>query len=262
MEAHLEGAKLWRAHLEGVHLFRAHLEGAFLFNAHLEGANLEGADLSGVELSVAFLQGTNCRRAIVDGSTLIWDCKINKRGIREINYTNFAGVGLNSTRIQPQIKQLLEYNVRKSNWSLWYEEHPKLKLLVKPFWLMSDYGMSTGRIAFTFLGLAFVFAIIYYLWGCLATPGLIENLFVDQNGVDIQWWLVPFRTLYFSIVTQTTLGFGDMYANAHSIWGHIMLSFQVILGYVLLGALVTRFAVLFTAGGPAGKFEKENIIED
>jgi hypothetical protein len=30
----------------------------------------------------------------------------------------------------------------------------------------------------------------------------------------------------------------------------------VILGYVLLGALVTRFAVLFTAGGPAGRFSK------
>lgn len=29
---------------------------------------------------------------------------------------------------------------------------------------------------------------------------------------------------------------------------------EVLLGYVLLGALVTRFAVLFTAGGPAGKF--------
>jgi len=56
---------------------------------------------------------------------------------------------------------------------------------------------------------------------------------------------------------MTTLGFGDMYANAQSIWGHILLTFQVILGYVLLGALVTRFAVLFTAGGPAGKFADE-----
>jgi hypothetical protein len=36
-----------------------------------------------------------------------------------------------------------------------------------------------------------------------------------------------------------------------------LLAFQVILGYVLLGALVTRFAVLFTAGGPAGKFADE-----
>jgi len=29
------------------------------------------------------------------------------------------------------------------------------------------------------------------------------------------------------------------------------------LGYVLLGALVTRFAVLFMAGGPAGKFSND-----
>ena len=39
--------------------------------------------------------------------------------------------------------------------------------------------------------------------------------------------------------------------------GHTLLAFQVILGYVLMGALVTRFAVLFTAGGPAGKFADE-----
>ena len=57
---------------------------------------------------------------------------------------------------------------------------------------------------------------------------------------------------------MTTLGFGDMYANAHSfvrgLFGHVLLALQVLLGYVLLAALVTRFAVLFTAGGPAGTF--------
>jgi len=66
------------------------------------------------------------------------------------------------------------------------------------------------------------------------------------------------RPVYFSIVTMTTLGFGDMYANKGSIAGHVILAVQVILGYVLLGALVTRFAVLFTAGGPAGKFSNDN----
>ena len=48
-----------------------------------------------------------------------------------------------------------------------------------------------------------------------------------------------------------------MYANKGSIAGQVILALQVILGYVLLGALVTRFAVLFTAGGPAGRFSKE-----
>ena len=32
---------------------------------------------------------------------------------------------------------------------------------------------------------------------------------------------------------------------------------QVLSGYVLLGALVTRFAVLFTAGGPSARLAEE-----
>jgi hypothetical protein len=31
----------------------------------------------------------------------------------------------------------------------------------------------------------------------------------------------------------------------------------MMLGFVLLGVLATRFAVLFTAGGPAGKFAED-----
>ncbi|MGD2093529.1 MAG: ion channel [Phycisphaerales bacterium] len=127
-------------------------------------------------------------------------------------------------------------------------------IFVRPFWFLSDYGLLTWRIILLFFVLALAFANIYYYWGRLAEPGIVENLFVDQKGVNVQEWLVPLRALYFSVVTQTTLGFGDMYAKAQSFWGHILLGVQVILGYVLLGALVTRFAVLFTSGGPAGKF--------
>ena len=71
------------------------------------------------------------------------------------------------------------------------------------------------------------------------------------------------HALYFSVVTMTTLGFGDIAANPDSWCGQTLLMVQVILGYVLLGALVTRFAVLFTAGGPAGKFvdKKEKKVK-
>ena len=54
---------------------------------------------------------------------------------------------------------------------------------------------------------------------------------------------------------MTTLGFGDIAANPDSRTGQVLLMIQVILGYVLLGALVTRFAVLFQAGGPSGKLK-------
>jgi len=52
-----------------------------------------------------------------------------------------------------------------------------------------------------------------------------------------------------------TVGFSDTAANVDNRVAQVLVMFQVILGYILLGALVTRFAILFTSGGPAGKFK-------
>lgn len=250
-EAVFLGAKLQKAELCGTHLERVDFG-----LAHLENATLLAARLEGAILCRCYLEGANFDRTVVDGSTLIWECKVNRHCSKEKG-TDFEGVALDSARIDPGTKQLLEYNIRRKNWEDWYKEHPRLKWLVKLFWWISDYGLSTKRIIFTFFGLAIIFANIYYYWGRIAPPGIVGNLFIDRTSVVIPWQLVPLRTLYFSIVTMTTLGFGDMYAYPTSWFGHILLMVQVILGYVLLGALVTRFAVLFTAGGPVGKFADE-----
>jgi len=157
--------------------------------------------------------------------------------------TNFVSVGLNNLRIDPATKQLLEYNIRRKNWEDWYKEHCLLRWLVWLFWFISDYGLRTWRIIVTFFGLAITFAVVYWLCpSCVIVVGEVG----DIRG----FW----HALYFSVVTMTTLGFGDIAANPDSWGGQTLLMFQVILGYVLLGALVTRFAVLFTAGGPAGRF--------
>jgi hypothetical protein len=82
---------------------------------------------------------------------------------------------------------------------------------------------------------------------------------VYHNVGDVRgFW----HALYFSVVTMTTLGFGDTSANPDNWAGRILLMVQVILDYVLLSVLVTRFAVLFMAGGPAGKFADEKEKED
>ena len=157
-------------------------------------------------------------------------------------------------RIEPGTKQLLEYNIRRKNWEKWYENPDQpikgftlgniiLKRLVRWFWAISNYGLSTGRIFVTFLAFAFVFAAAYDLW-----PEFVK--FTD----GAKEFENPLHAFYFSIVTMTTLGFGDIAANRGSPIGQCLLMLQVILGYVMLGALITRFAILFTAGGPAGKF--------
>jgi uncharacterized protein YjbI with pentapeptide repeats len=252
--AYLQGARLFRAHLENAILTRAHLENAHLKRAHLEHVNMRHAYLEGAELKYTNLEGTffidahlenaGFEQAVVNNATDFWDCHVNRK-------TDLSGVGLDGIRIDPATKQLLQYNIRRKNWEDWYKEHSLLQWLVKPFWWISDYGMNTKRIIFSFFGLAFVFALLYSLF-----PNFVM---VYGNVGDIRgFW----HALYFSVVTMTTLGFGDIAANPNSWIGQTLLMLQVILGYVLLGALVTRFAVLFTAGGPAGKFADEKEEED
>jgi len=183
----LEDADLVGANLQKANLMVANLQEAYLAEANLEKANLSGANL----------QGTNFELAIVDGSTLITPKAFDR-------FTNFTGVGLNNARVEPGTKQLLEYNIRRMRWEQWYKGHPKLKSVVKPFWWMSDYGLSTGRIIVTFFGLALIFANVYYWWGRIAPPGIISDLFIETQAtgeqVIVQWWLVPLR-LAFALLT-------------------------------------------------------------
>jgi uncharacterized protein YjbI with pentapeptide repeats len=249
-ESNLHAANLGEANLKKAKLVRTNLSDANLFLTDLQDAKLLEADLRGTHLIRANLRGSDFSRAHVDGGTLIWDCDIDCN-------TKFEGVGLGNVRIYPKTRELLEYNIRRMNWSEWYRGESKNKLVIggrllltipiRAFLWVSNYGLSTGRIALTFFGLAFLFALLYYF-----IPGLVHDLHITGNQVSDF-----IRACYFSIVTMTTLGFGDMYAEPGSKAGHILLIIQVLFGYILLAALVTRFAVLFTAGGPATKFTKK-----
>jgi hypothetical protein len=276
---YLVGAEFISANLNHAEFFRANLKKADFHHANLKGARLQRAHLEGTDFSYSDLRGTQLPFCPVDGSTIFFQCEIN-------NHTWLYGVALNAIRIEPWAKPLLEYNVRRRNWQKWYWgekreetytwlETPREKRLrliraiprlvltfpVRWFWSVSNYGLSTWRIIGWFLMLSLFFAAVYSNIACWYSHGIVSNLTVEPH---LPLWhyfiLCIFRPIYFSVVTMTTLGFGDMYANANSILGHLLLTIQVILGYVLLGALVTRFAVLFTAGGPAGKFvnEKKN----
>ncbi len=239
--AKLPGAVLVRANLRDAVLVGANLQGAILVDADLQGARLLECDLRGTNMRRADLRGTQCAYAKVDGETLLLTDRVD-RG------TDFTGVPLEAMRIEPGLRQLLEYNTRRDRWRHWYSRH---RLLAGPawlFWLMSDYGHSTWRVMLSFSMLALVFALAYTLF-----PTAVVAIWAESPGEPLGFGY----SLYFSVVTMTTLGFGDVYAAPDSELGQLLLSAQVIFGYVLLGALVTRFAVLFTAGGPSATYYRE-----
>ena len=263
-EANLQGAILLYTNLQGASLTLANLQAARAIAADLQGASLVRVNLQGADLSAAILRGTRFYMAAVNGETIIHS------EARHIDKdTDFTGVGLDTARLEPALKQMFKYNIRRRRWRAWYKEgspwvQRTKKAFIHPFWWMSDYGRSTGRIIGCFFTLAVIFAVVYlfvgvgcYLWSGGENTGMIANLF-EKDGIAVPAWLVPWRALYFSIVTMTTLGFGDMYAAPGSLAGHLVLAVQVLLGYILLAALVTRFAVLFQAGGPAGQFARKS----
>ena len=242
--ANLKDANLIVANLEGANLVGAQLKGANLSSANLAGAGLEGANLEGSDLSLAHLEGADFEAAIVNGETFIWDPSYNRK-------TSFYGVGLRSARVEPGLRADLEAYNRRFKWEKWYKENRKRNNIfnpivpfIKAFWWMSDYGKSAPKVIGTFFGLAVIFAVLY----CI--PGLVDGLYTTGEVIQVAVprWVIPFRALYFSIITMTTLGFGDIVANPTGILGHILLTIQVLLGYVMLAALLSRLAVLFQEG--------------
>lgn len=251
----LEGADLKRTHLVGADLRWANLAGANFLEAHIEGSKFFGARLEGAHLVMAFLEGAIFRFAKIDAETVIAECNFDRN-------TDFTGVGLDAARIGPDLKEAMKNNIRRKQWQKWFESGAwPLRMLknttVRPFWWITNYGSSTSRIIYSFIILAVCFGLIYF--GFATHPkldGIIYNLRVDKMD---DWYLLA-RAMYFSIVTMTTLGFGDMYAvQTNEIWslfGYLLLSIQVIIGYVLMGALVTRLGVLFSGSGLAQKPNK------
>ncbi len=248
--AHLAGAILWSADMSGAQLVEADLEHATLWGAHLDhammrrthlvGALLSTACLKGAKLLFAHLQGADCSYAIVDSDTLLLECGLDKD-------TNFTGVNLDSARFSPGLKQTLEYNIRRTWWGLWYKrgpwwQRPMKRAFVQTFWWFSDYGRASSRLLLSFLMFSLIFATVYW-----QMPQMLR--LEDNAGLQ-----GPLHAFYFSVVTMTTLGFGDIHANPASGLGQVVLMLQVLLGYMLLGALICRLGVLFEARGPAAEF--------
>jgi len=93
-------------------------------------------------------------------------------------------------------------------------------------WGLIDYGRSLLRVAVVSFGLAAFYGAIYQLF-----PQILNY----QESAKT--WFTPY---YFSIVTYTTLGFGDV--KPVTLAGEIVVASEVILGYTTLGLLLSVLA--------------------
>ncbi len=203
-EADLRGADLRATTLDRSRLLDVCLEGADLSHASIVEADLAGADVTDATFRGASLRGSSFR-ALRGFDSADW-IDVN------VGDTDFAGAHLVRRVILDQ-NYLHEFRNRDRTHAVIYE-----------VWrITSDCGRSFARWGLLTAIFATVFAAAYTL--------------VDIDYGDYETSLSP---LYFSIVTLTTLGYGD--ALPASMPAQILVLIEVVLGYVMLGGVLSIFA--------------------
>jgi Pentapeptide repeats (8 copies)/Ion channel len=242
--ANLAGTNFTRADLTGANFTRADLTGANLTGANCTGANFGLADLTKAILISADLTSASLFKANLTNAILIL------ANLTGATLGDLTGANLSSANLAGANAAAVKWNRRKMHGkylgirgldSCWgnavfkraaadqdfldaLQLHWRGTWRIILFWLwgwLTDYGRSLLRVAFFGFVIAMLYGLSYARWP--------EMLSYHQSPN----WFTPF---YFSIVTYTTLGFGDVVPA--TVIGEVIVSTEVILGYVTLGLLL------------------------
>lgn len=185
-------------------------------------ANLRGVDLTGVNLSGVDLRYADIRKTILVGANLE---NANVTGIKFARWGRYSGIRVATCHGSPLFKRFAQdQDFLEEFREAWWRK--PLYFL----WLIScDCGRSFSLWAGWCVIIALFFASIYF---CHIGPSafrIVSNL-PHTFGTF----------LYYSVVTLTTLGFGDITPNTPYAARWVMA--EVILGYIMLGGLISIFA--------------------
>jgi len=199
------------------------LRDAELMNLNLENVNLAEADLKKANLSsVTYDQkilwklvkktGFSLKKLWRQRDDILLDTTIRCKGVNAATC-----YGSQQFKIFLQDQDFLE-EFREKKWG---------RKIFFIWWLFADCGRSLGRWAGWSLLLALLFALLFW--------------FLGSNSFNTQHLEFNFFTMfYYSVVTFTTLGFGDIIPKTTT--AALCVTIEVILGYVMLGGLITIFA--------------------
>jgi len=237
-KTNLSAASLLSVHFEDstfneAVLDNSNLKGAFLGHSTFKEARLIGAHLNGVNLIGANLEQSNTSSVTFDQKVL-WG--VVKESLRQPSklWERRYDVLYDTTVRCEGVNVATTYGSQR--FKLFAQDQAFLEEYVhtrfgKPifflWWLFADCGRSLLRWATWSIVLALLFATAFYFLG----P---EAIHLDRLEFSF------LNLCYFSLVTFTTLGFGDIVpaTTAATIW--VML--EVVFGYTMLGGLITIFA--------------------
>ncbi|MHB9030154.1 MAG: pentapeptide repeat-containing protein, partial [Candidatus Latescibacterota bacterium] len=193
----------------------AELEETILNKADLRHANLKYTDLTNAHLAGANIKHANMQSANFEG-TEVTNILYNR-------WARYQGIRVDTCYGSPLFKRFAQDQDFIEEFRGTWSRYPFYLL-----WLiLADCGRSLLLWTFWSVSFALLFAFEFY------------NLGKDAFWVSNLPW--SFTTaIYYSVVTFTTLGFGDIVPKTIEAAGWVMA--EVIIGYIMLGGLISIFA--------------------
>ena len=199
----------------------ADFSGAYLPDCDFRNTNLTLTSFSHSNLSSADLRGAWITDIDLVDSNLEF-IKFNRR-------TMFHS--MDPSKVSGGSNPLFLSYARRRIFLRHFKEHSLVNRVFYYIWLaISDCGQSFTRWFAVSALLCIVFGIIY--------SRLSGDFSIANDRVP-----TPFSFYYYSVVTFTTLGFGDILPK--TLRAEILVTLEVILGYIMLGGLISIFASKF-----------------
>ncbi len=225
-QADLSDATLFESKLEDSSFVAAILVGADMRRTRAKRARFRGADLRRADFSRADLTDADLVKTNVGGTAFD---EVDFRGARMRQLVDFEEASF----LQADIRDVdfsHAYTLRRWIMDQNYLDELRARgrtsrFLVWLWWVTSDCGRSLGRLGIWIVSVCVAFGFAY---------GFVA---IDYGAQET--WLSPY---YFSLVTLTTLGYGDVLPVSVSAQAVVMA--EVVVGYMLLGALISIFSNL------------------
>lgn len=236
----------YKANLKNAHCFKVDFSNSSLMKVNFENANLHFANLENCNLL-----GCNFKDAKLEN--IIWGKEIiqEKKARSSKNFSEKLDYYQQAEEIYRNLRRTTEADGLFETAGLFFQKEMKMRRMQMPLFSLKrfiskvvevtcGYGERPLRIIFISFFVILFFSLLYFFAGINYSGNIIS--FSSSNSV-IDNFQVFLNSLYFSVVTFTTLGYGDITPVGVT---KFFVSIEALLGGFILALFVVVFVKKMT----------------